>query len=139
MYCSELLWAWTLIAPAALLLSPSPLESITFSKPSLKTCAALPLFLLASGIQHKCHVYLAGLNKYTLPEHPLFQRVLCPHYTSECAIYIALAIVAAPQGQILNMIVSGSLLFTATNLAITAESTRVWYAQKFGPEKIETR
>jgi 3-oxo-5-alpha-steroid 4-dehydrogenase 3 len=54
-------------------------------------------------------------------------------------IYLALAIVAAPRGQLLNTTISAALLFTATNLAITAESTRLWYSEKFGADKIKKR
>lgn len=125
-----------LITVAALL---NPLEHISLSKPSLKTFLAVPLFLLASKVQHDCHVYLSSLEKYTLPDHLLFRRVLCPHYTSECMIYLALAIVAAPRGRLLNTTISTALLFTSTNLAITAESTRVWYSGKFGGNKIKER
>jgi 3-oxo-5-alpha-steroid 4-dehydrogenase 3 / polyprenol reductase len=57
----------------------------------------------------------------------------------ECAIYLALAIVAAPQGQVLNKTISTILLFTFANLAVTSNSTRAWYAQKFGEEKIKQR
>ena len=119
--------------------SNSVLENMTISKPSLKTIISLLLFLLASGIQHDCHEYLSTLKKYTLPGHPIFQWVLCPHYTCECIIYLALATVAAPKGQVINKTISAALLFTIANLAITAESTRAWYAQKFGTEIIEQR
>ena len=125
-----------LIIVAALL---NPLEHMSLSRPSLKTFLAVPLFLLASKIQHDCHEYLSSLEKYTLPEHPFFRQVLCPHYTSECMIYLALAILAAPRGQLLNTTLSTTLLFTATNLAITAESTRLWYSGKFGADKIKKR
>jgi 3-oxo-5-alpha-steroid 4-dehydrogenase 3 / polyprenol reductase len=108
-------------------------------KPSTKTFLAIPLFFIASGLQHDSHVYLASLKKYTLPERRLFRWILCPHYTCECAIYLALTILTAPQGQVLNKTVSTALIFTVANLAITANSTRAWYAQKFGEEKIKQR
>lgn len=114
-------------------------DSIVLSVPSLKTFIAAPLFLIASGIQHDCHVYLSTLKKYTLPKHQLFQLVLCPHYTAECAIYLALAIVAAPTGMPLNRTLGAALAFTAVNLSITAESTREWYEGKFGKEKVKGR
>ena len=114
-------------------------EHISPSRPSLKTLIAVPLFLFASRVQHDCHVYLSNLKKYTLPEHPLFRLILCPHYTSECVIYLSLAILAAPEGQLLNTTMLTTLLFTATNLAITAESTRRWYSDKFGADMIKDR
>jgi 3-oxo-5-alpha-steroid 4-dehydrogenase 3 / polyprenol reductase len=108
-------------------------------KPSLKTFIAVPIFVLASGIQHDCHVYLAGLKKYTLPDHHLFQSIVCPHYTSECLIYLAIAIVAAPRGQLLNTTVLSAIGFVFSNLAVTADSTRKWYEEKFGAQKLEGR
>ena len=128
-----------LIIAATLLDDRLSLKDISISKPSLKSFFAVPLILLASRTQHDCHKYLSGLKKYTLPENPLFRRVLCPHYTSECVIYLALAILAAPSGHLLNKTISTAFLFTAVNLAITAESTRLWYSQKFGADMIEER
>lgn len=124
---------------ATLLSTPLSPASITLSKPSIKTFIAVPLFLLSSGIQHDCHEYLSNLKKYTLPDHPWFRRILCPHYTSECIIYLSLAIVSAPSGHIFNKTLSTAFLFTVVNLAITAESTRAWYAQKFGKDKVDGR
>ncbi len=107
--------------------------------PSTKTLVAVPLFLMASIIQHDCHVHLASLKKYTLPRHYLFQKVVCPHYTSECVIYFAIAIVAAPPGQVLNKTVLAGLAFVASNLAVTADSTKRWYVDKFGIEQLAGR
>src|SRR6187402_1645134 len=92
---------------------------LEISKPSMKTFVAVPIFILASGIQHDCHEHLASLKKYTLPQHYWFQSVVCPHYTSECLIYLAIAIVAAPPGQLLNKTVLAGLGFVASNLAVT--------------------
>lgn len=117
----------------------SPFSNLEFSKPSMKTFIAVPIFILASGIQHDCHVHLAGLKKYTLPDHQLFRAVLCPHYTSECFIYLAIAIIAAPQGQALNGTILSGMGFVVANLGVTADSTRKWYAEKFGADKIEGR
>lgn len=110
-----------------------------FSKPSAKTIIAVPIFLLASGIQHDCHKYLASLKKYTLPQHRLFQHIVCPHYTSECLIYVAIAIVAAPKGYFLNRTVLAGLGFVVSNLGVTADATRKWYVGKFGVEKLAAR
>jgi 3-oxo-5-alpha-steroid 4-dehydrogenase 3 / polyprenol reductase len=120
-------------------MAESPIRLLEFAKPSLKTFIAVPIFILASGIQHDCHVYLAGLTKYTLPDHHLFQSIVCPHYTSECLIYLAIAIVAAPRGQLLNTTVLSGIGFVFSNLAVTADSTRKWYVEKFGAQKLEGR
>ncbi|KAH6719737.1 3-oxo-5-alpha-steroid 4-dehydrogenase-like protein [Leptodontidium sp. MPI-SDFR-AT-0119] len=107
-------------------LSQHGLSSIDLGPPSAKTCIAVPMFLLASGIQHTCHKHLASLKKYTLPQKYWFQQVVCPHYTSECVIYAAIAIVAAPPGQLMNKTVLAGLGF-------------VWYVEKFGMEKLKGR
>jgi 3-oxo-5-alpha-steroid 4-dehydrogenase 3 / polyprenol reductase len=109
---------------------------LEFSKPTVKTSLAILIFLVASGVQHDCHKHLASLKKYSLPRSVWFQRVVCPHYTSECLIYVAIAMAAAPQGQGLNKTVLAGLAFVASNLAVTADSTRKWYIEKFGIEKV---
>jgi 3-oxo-5-alpha-steroid 4-dehydrogenase 3 len=117
-----------------------PLASLLeISRPSLKTVIAVPLFLLASGVQHECHKHLASLEKYTLPTNRFFQSVVCPHYTSECLIYVAIAIAAAPKGQMMNRTVLAGLGFVVSNLAVTADSTRKWYVEKFGEEQLKGR
>lgn len=117
-----------------------PLTSLPeFSKPSMKTFIAVPIFILASGVQHDCHVYLASLKKYTLPEDQPFRTIVCPHYTAECFIYLSMAIVAAPRGQVLNGTLLGALGWVVSNLGVTADSTRKWYVGKFGAEKLQGR
>src|SRR4051812_48234572 len=91
------------------------LDTLSPKPPSLRTFMGIMLFLFASGIQHDCHAYLTSLEKYTLPSHPLFQRVICPHYTAECAIYLSLSIVAAPQGYLVNRTIFGALFFVVIN------------------------
>ncbi|TGO50819.1 hypothetical protein BCON_0175g00050 [Botryotinia convoluta] len=115
------------------------IRSIDISKPSLKTCVAVPLFVIASVCQHDCHMYLASLKKYTLPSNPFFRHIVCPHYTSECLLYIAIAIAAAPQGQFLNRTILAGLCFVISNLGVTADSTRKWYATKFGVDSVNGR
>ncbi|KAI9048971.1 hypothetical protein LZ554_006820 [Drepanopeziza brunnea f. sp. 'monogermtubi'] len=112
---------------------------LEFGNPSAKTLIAVPLFLLASLAQHDCHVYLASLKKYTLPQRYLFRKVVCPHYACECLIYIAIAIVAAPPGQMLNSTVLAGLGFVASNLGVTADSTKKWYMEKFGAVNVVDR
>ncbi|KAJ5112829.1 hypothetical protein N7532_000874 [Penicillium argentinense] len=66
--------------------------------PSLRTFFCIPLFLVASGMQHDCHHFLFSLKKYTLPDHPIFRAIVCPHYGAECIIYLSLALIGAPGG-----------------------------------------
>ncbi|KAK0509934.1 hypothetical protein JMJ35_007328 [Cladonia borealis] len=123
----------------AILSTDSPISSITRSAPSLKTMLSIPLFILASGIQHDCHTYLASLPKYTLPMHPIFQVLVCPHYTAECVIYLSLAIISAPRGAVINKTMFTAFLFVSTNLAVTASMTKEWYERKFGKEAVAKR
>lgn len=104
--------------------------------PSLRTLLCLPIFLMASGIQHDCHHYLSSLKEYTVPKHPLFKWVICPHYTAECAIYLSLALLAAPRGELINKSVLCGLLFVAVNLSATAYNTEKWYRAKFGEHSV---
>lgn len=123
----------------AVLLSHSVYSSITMSAPSIKTMVGTPIFILASGIQHDCHTYLASLPKYTLPMHPSFQVVVCPHYLAECLIYLSLAIIGAPKGTVMNKTILSALLFVVTNLAVTASTTKNWYERKFGKKSVAGR
>ncbi|KAA8644675.1 putative 3-oxo-5-alpha-steroid 4-dehydrogenase [Aspergillus tanneri] len=107
--------------------------------PSLRTFLSLPIFLVASGVQHDCHHYLFSLQKYTLPAHPLFRSTVCPHYTGECAIYLSLTLLAAPQGEWVNKTLLSALAFVAINLGVTAGTTRKWYTEKFGEESVRER
>lgn len=101
--------------------------------------SALAVFFAASLKQNECHRYLASLKKYTLPNEGLFAYLVCPHYTCECLIYLAIAFVAAPQGVLLNSSVLCGLAFVAVNLGATASGTRQWYAQKFGAGSVARR
>lgn len=107
--------------------------------PAFRTFLFIPLFLLASGIQYDCHKYLASLPKYTLPIHPYFRSVVCPHYTAECVIYVSLATLAAPEGALINKSLLAVLFFVVCNLAVTADSTYKWTASKFGAETVSRR
>ncbi|KAL4927955.1 putative 3-oxo-5-alpha-steroid 4-dehydrogenase [Aspergillus undulatus] len=102
-----------------------------------RTLLSLPIFIIASGLQHDCHHYLFSLEKYTLPTHPMFSRILCPHYTAECMIYLSLALLAAPQGETVNKTLLSAVFFVAVNLGITASTTRQWYKQKFGEAAVK--
>ncbi|KAE9379211.1 3-oxo-5-alpha-steroid 4-dehydrogenase-like protein [Stipitochalara longipes BDJ] len=124
---------------ASLQLTESRGILLQFSAPTAKTSLAILMFLVASGVQHDCHKYLASLQKYTLPNYFWFRWVVCPHYTSECLIYLAIAIASAPHGQTFNRTVLAGLGFVASNLAVTADSTRKWYSKKFGIKKVVGR
>ncbi|KAJ5691004.1 hypothetical protein N7488_011739 [Penicillium malachiteum] len=107
--------------------------------PTVRTFFCVPLFMIASGLQHDCHHFLFSLEKYTLPDHPLFRSVVCPHYGAECVIYLSLAILAAPPGQIVNKSMLACMGFVVVNLGITAHNTKDWYMKKFGKETVQDR
>ncbi|KAK8056545.1 hypothetical protein PG993_001772 [Apiospora rasikravindrae] len=113
--------------------------SFTFEQPSANEFIGTLLFLGAWIMQYRCHKYLAGLKKYSLPEEGMFLYLICPHYTCECILYLSLAITAAPKGQLLNQTITCGLVFVATNLGVTAGDTRKWYAEKFGQNSIQQR
>lgn len=114
-------------------------DVVRLRAPSMRTLLLVPVFLLASGVQHDCHAHLARLRKYSLPTHPLFRSIVCPHYTAECVIHLALCIVAAPRGHWANGTLLTGLILAATNLGITADNTRSFYAERFGHRSIDGR
>lgn len=109
--------------------------------PSAKSFFGIILFILASGVQHDCHVYLASLKKYTLPVHGTFEYLVCPHYFAECLIYLALAILSAPRGRgaVLNSTLVTGLVFVGVNLGCTSLLSREWYEDKFGRHSVERK
>ncbi|KAI1634823.1 hypothetical protein F4809DRAFT_616868 [Biscogniauxia mediterranea] len=119
-------------------------QSVWYSKPALSSTETLrlnlvvgvPMFLFAWLMQYRCHKYLSGLKKYSLPEDGLFQYLVCPHYTCECLLYLSLAIIAAPKGQLYNKTLLCAVLFVSVNLGVTAHGTKQWYCEKFGQEKV---
>jgi len=114
-------------------------DFFTFSAPSIRTIVFLPIFILASGVQNDCHRYLASLPKYSLPLQPVFQHIVCPHYTAECLIYLSLSFLAAPQGIIVNPTIFTVFVFCVVNLGGTADTTKKWSAEKFGTDKVSGR
>lgn len=128
--------------------------------PSARSFLCLLLFTFASGIQHDAHVYLANLGAprgemdrnigysrstveteklYQLPSHPAFNWTLTPHYLAECVIYFVLALLAAPDGRLVNSTLFCALVFVTVNLGVTAVDTRRWYANTFGPNSVKGR
>ncbi|KAI1364185.1 hypothetical protein F5Y08DRAFT_328898 [Xylaria arbuscula] len=105
--------------------------------PQLKTMTACLVFLLAWIMQYRCHQVLAGLKKYSLPQSGLFRYLVCPHYTCECLLYLSLAVMAAPKGQLYNRTVLCAMLFVTINLGVTANGTRLWYSDKFGSNNVQ--
>ena len=105
--------------------------------PSAKSFVGVLLFMMGSGLQFDCHAYLASLAKYTLPVHPAFQWLVCPHYFAECLIYTGLAIMSAPRGRgPVNVTVMTALVFSAVNLGVTSLLNRDWYEEKFGKKAV---
>lgn len=123
--------------PASLLAVESFSTSLSDNEGLAKAFFGLPLFIFASFAQHQCHVHLASLKKYSLPTDKWFQLIISPHYTFECLIYLALAHIAAPRAQLFNKSIMTGLFFEVINLGVTAESTREWYAKKFGAESVK--
>lgn len=105
--------------------------------PSLNIIFGVLAFAVSWTMQHRCHSYLSGLKKYSLPEDGMFKYLVCPHYTCECALYFSLALVAAPKGQLYNRTLICALLFVTANLGVTAHGTKKWYAEKFGRETVK--
>lgn len=126
--------------PGALLSHTLTLADFQFTNaPTVRTFLCVPVFLIASGLQHDCHHFLFSLKKYTLPDHPIFRGIVCPHYGAECLIYLSLAYLAAPPGQVVNKTMLSCLAFVAVNLGLTAQNTKKWYIQKFGRGAVQDR
>ena len=105
--------------------------------------ALVPAVITAQMLQHSYHAYLYRLRTetkgYQLPSHPMFPNLLCPHYTCEVVIYALLALIAAPEGSMLNWTLVCAAVFVATNLGVTAVGTKEWYTAKFGADKVGSR
>ncbi|KAK5990053.1 Polyprenol reductase 1-like protein [Cladobotryum mycophilum] len=99
----------------------------------------IAVFFFAWFKQSQFHRHLASLKKYTLPSDSWFQYIVCPHYTTECLLYLGLAFVAAPPGSLFNKSVLCGLAFVASNLGATAHGTKQWYASKFGTDQVAPR
>ena len=107
-------------------------------KDILPTC----LFFFGTITQYRAHRHLASLPSapnYALPTSVEFNRTFAPHYFAECLIYLALALLAAPEGQTINKTITSALVLEVINLGITANETYKWYEQRFGVEKVRGR
>ncbi|KAF3064714.1 Polyprenol reductase [Daldinia childiae] len=105
--------------------------------PSFNTVFGVITFWASWFMQYRCHRYLSQLKKYSLPVDGLFQYLVCPHYTCECVLYLSLALIAAPVGQLYNRTLICAVLFVAVNLGVTANGTKKWYSEKFGHERVQ--
>ncbi|PWW74409.1 hypothetical protein C7212DRAFT_66618, partial [Tuber magnatum] len=106
--------------------------------PSAKSFIGVVFFIIGSGFQHDCHSYLASLERYTLPIHPAFQKLVCPHYFAECLVYFGLTIMSAPRGGgPFNVTMLTALIFVGVNLGVTSMLNREWYIGKFGEKSME--
>ena len=54
-------------------------------------------------------------------------------------IYLSMALIAAPVGEVVNKTILMSLVFVIVNLGITATMTKGWYQEKFGKEMVSRR
>ncbi|KIW06199.1 uncharacterized protein PV09_02677 [Verruconis gallopava] len=122
-----------------LLVSPD----ISYGK-QLLIVLGVGIFFLASVTQGNVHGYFRDLKqltkgKYTLPQHPLFDYTVTPHYAAECFEYLGLALILAPKGRVFNTTMLCCLVFVVVNLGVTADGTREWYKEKFPKDKIEKK
>ena len=88
---------------------------------------AISLFIGASIWQNQLHSHLAALksknpSKYSIPTDRSFSLLLTPLYMAEILIYLAVAAAANFHNDLLDL----SLLWTITNLTISAKLTKEW-------------
>ncbi|KAK9431215.1 hypothetical protein V1505DRAFT_309689 [Lipomyces doorenjongii] len=94
---------------------------------------AIIMYLVAALAQYTTHDQLSRLKKYSLtPPTMLFKHLVCPHYTAEVVIYLALAwICGFTQANV------AVLVWTAVSLGTSAEQSRKFYVEKFGAKAVE--
>lgn len=92
-------------------------------------------FIYLSFLQHKFHLILSKLVKYTLP--PLF-LVSSPHYLYECQLYLVLLLLSRNSDWLTIFTFFTCFIFVLTNLAISAGNTWTFYKLKFA-DKFTTR
>ena len=96
-------------------------------------------FIWFSKRQHDIHVHLASLQKYSVPVHPSFDKIICPHYYEECKLYMCLELMATPPRAWVNWTMLCALIFVAVNLGITADVSKTWAVGTFGSERIKNK
>ncbi|KAM7192529.1 Polyprenol reductase 2 [Rhypophila sp. PSN 637] len=121
-----------------------PLNEILTPQVLVKLAIGTATFLYAYTHQYITHAHLASLRKYSLPSSDpkesgtrLFKYLVCPHYTCECLVYLAIAITASPAGQVVSKTLLCGLVFVVVNLGVTARGTRAWYVDKFGKDAVK--
>lgn len=104
-----------------------------------RTLVCLLLFTQFSYKQHAVHKYLAGLNKYQVPDHPIYHEtnLICPHYWFEINIYLVFSILSAREMRILNVTMVCAMGFVIINLGVTADLTKKWLLEKFPRQRLE--
>lgn len=107
--------------------------------PPLTLPLGVALFSLGWLKQYECHARLASLKKYTLPSQGWFRYIVCPHYTSECLLYLGMSIITAPPDRYFNLTVLLGLVFIVVNLGTTASGTKAWYEHKFGRDQVAAK
>lgn len=130
--------AMTIFKRFVLLLAPNDLPT----QKRILVLVGLLIFFSASMTQSNFHGYLRYMKRltqgdYTLPDHPLFDYTVTPHYLAECFEYIGLALMLAPVGQLFNTTMLCCVVFVVVNLGVTADGTREWYRAKFGEEAVK--
>ncbi|PVI02905.1 hypothetical protein DM02DRAFT_717087 [Periconia macrospinosa] len=134
-------WLYYLCMNVALWVESEPANKFNYL--GWRAIVLVPAILTAHYLQHTYHAYLYKLRSqntgYQLPSHPLFPNLICPHYSCEIAIYTLLSFLAAPKGSLVNWTVVTADIFVIVNLAVTANATKNWYAEKFGENKVRSR
>lgn len=104
-----------------------------------RTAACLVSFSYNSYRQYQVHKYLASLNSYQVPDHPIFLQtnLVCPHYGFEVNIYATLAILTAKDVRVFNLTMVCAAVFVVINLGVTADGTKKWLIKRFPKERRE--
>ncbi|KAK9239866.1 hypothetical protein V1525DRAFT_396996 [Lipomyces kononenkoae] len=96
---------------------------------------AIIIYLLAAFTQYAAHDQLSKLKKYSPPPPTmLFKYLVCPHYTAEVVIYLAVARICGFTPANISVVV-----WTAVNLGASAEQSRKFYIKKFGAHSVEEK
>ena len=55
---------------------------------------------------------------------------------AECLIYVSLAVIGAPKGEVINKTMGAAVGFVVVNLGVAAGSSLEWYRRKWGEESV---